>query len=383
MWETIDLEEWQKRGCPLLWRSGDTDDVAESAYGLRDHGSAPELDWRWLLENAWDADIRQFDSAFQRTSVRPAAPSRHVDLMGNTLTANLLLGHLETGLEPARRADAPALLLSGGLDSSILAVLTKTMDIPLTAYHIGAEDTPDGIAAKKIAKRLSMPLTFLDPAPDAVGQAMTSCTRLMEHPSPEFPFAGAALSGLQMIEGQHDVIINGEPADALLGGIRTFHDELSPDELSSQRSDAAHFLSPLSLLVQQRLAGSIGAQAVFPFFSSQLVADSLATPWPILNGLDRKPAVLGGSGFKFLLQQAADALEEPVLSEIARRPKLGLPATMAATIRRTLPQSSPWDRTTVLIALAGVAFEHTLVSDEDVPFHRFVESAMGRLSSVQ
>lgn len=373
------MEAWQRRGCPWIWRDTETDVTGASVYDLRDQGSAPRLRWHELIHNSWDWDVRSFDTGFEATSTEPALRLVPRHEQAYPLTTASLLGHLEAALDVALSAERPAILLSGGVDSSLIAVVAKSMGIRLTAYHVGPGTSEDALAARALAGDLSMPLQIFESSDDELARAMTTCTRLLGHPSPEFPLAAAALTLLRRIAGKHDVIVNGEPADALLGGIRGFHAKMAPEELSQQRRDAAYFLSPLSLFVQHRLAVVAGARAVFPFYSAQFVADSLATPWHVLNGLPEEAPKLGGEGFKKLLQRTADTLGNPLLSRIARRPKIGLPATMGSVIQGLLAEHPRWHQKEIMTALTCVAFEHTLASDEDVPFGDFMRTALERL----
>ena len=48
------------------------------------------------------------------------------------------------------------ILLSGGLDSSLIALICKKLKLNFTCYSVGLEDSPDIIAANKIAKDLRL-----------------------------------------------------------------------------------------------------------------------------------------------------------------------------------------------------------------------------------
>ena len=372
MWRTTDIVEWQRNNCPLVWKDVSTQITGTSAVDLAMQGAAPKIHWKKITSDVWDWDIQSFSTYFIGTSVEPALTVGRPELKGSPLTWRSLINHIELSLANVPKYRSPALLLSGGIDSSIIAVVAKNLGVDLTAYHIGDPESDDARWARVIADDLSIPLRVINPDVNEVDNAMTSMVRLMGHPSPEFPLGAVALHALRSIRGKHDLLINGEPADALLGGLREINTTLPYEVIQEKREKAAYYLSPLSIMTQLRLAQEAGADPHFPFYSNQLVADSLATPWASMGRIMPEDGRLGGEGFKRLLQQAADHYHVPNLSRIARRDKIGLPATLGDFLRKTLPKSARHEWKLLLARATSLAFLHTLSDSNDIPFSIFM-----------
>jgi diphthine-ammonia ligase len=74
------------------------------------------------------------------------------------------------------------LLLSGGLDSSVLAVLLRNHK-PLV-YVVGGADSPDVLAAKELAELLELPLKIISPTDTEISEALPAVIATIEDSNP-------------------------------------------------------------------------------------------------------------------------------------------------------------------------------------------------------
>lgn len=136
--------------------------------------------------------------------------------------ADGILAQLETGVERRLVADAPlCCLLSGGLDSSLIATLAKRHKPDLVAFTAVMDDEPslDLDAAKRVAASLNMPLEIVRVrAPDVA--ALEAAATTIELPSKaqvEIATLCIPLAAAIRANG-FKVVLSGEAADELFGG---------------------------------------------------------------------------------------------------------------------------------------------------------------------
>lgn len=178
-----------------------------------------------------------------------------------------------------------ALLLSGGLDSSVIAQTLVNHLRPehtsrLTAFCIGKSQADDVVTARKLAKRLGLdfvhvplpsPQSFIGRLPDIVYHV-------------ESPFARVARVALlydelaQAIKKHNiDVVIGGEGADELFFGYHRFVDGLEPEH-SAQVFDLFYREVFFNTLLQryERIFARNLIEGRVPYLDQQVVAAARA-----------------------------------------------------------------------------------------------------------
>lgn len=131
-----------------------------------------------------------------------------------------------------------ALLLSGGLDSSIIAQLLVSHLSPdhqkrLVAFCIGSTEAGDVQAAKRLAKYLGLRLVHVPlPAPEIALRRLPSVVYHVESPLARVARVGLLydLLAREIKSRDIDVVIGGEGADELFHGYHRFINDLSPEQ---------------------------------------------------------------------------------------------------------------------------------------------------------
>ncbi len=180
-------------------------------------GSAVRFAWTgggWEREDAVVADVR----------FAPPDPGRLAPVADGEVAA--LTGRVGEALSAAVAkalvdAERPAVLLSGGVDSSLLAALALAVRPDIVALTPTWTDHPDREIdrALRYAGHLGVAHEVIPLADDEIARAAPAFVRHLERPPRDY-WAVALYAALAKVEGRFDVILHGEGADTLFGNGR-------------------------------------------------------------------------------------------------------------------------------------------------------------------
>jgi len=227
---------------------------------------------------------------------------------------NELLGHLEQAVLKRLMSDVPlGVLLSGGLDSSLVAALARRHLSRLKTFSVGVEGAPDLAAARHVATALAsdhreLVYTLEDVTrrlPEVIYHLESYDAALIRSAIPCY-FVSA------MASEEVKVVLTGEGADELFAGYGYMQGIGDPNLLHRECVRLLFGLHSMNLQRVDRMTMAHGLEGRVPFLDVAFV------DWAM--GLDpklklREPGVLE----KRLLRQAAEQL---LPKEIAERPKL-------------------------------------------------------------
>jgi asparagine synthase (glutamine-hydrolysing) len=221
---------------------------------------------------------------------------------------NTLVGAVQKRL----LADVPVgISLSGGLDSSIVALLANAGTNHLHSFAVGMEGSEDIQAARKMAEilgthhheRIYTEAEMLDALPRVIYHLESFDAALIRSSIPNFFLAEMA--------SQHvKVILTGEGADEIYAGYDYLRAYDTSQKLQDEMIDITAALHNTNLQRADRIPMAFGLEARVPFLDVKSVALGLGLPsqWKVHND---KPA-------KFLLRRAFSA---DLPDEIVNRPK--------------------------------------------------------------
>lgn len=163
-------------------------------------------------------------------------------------------------------SDVPvATLLSGGLDSAIVALTAARMGAKVEAFHV---ENDEAVFARAVAEAGRFPLTTLDVEEGSHGAAMLAMQEPVDLGSvlPQFTLA-------QAIKAQgYNVALSGDGADELFGGYRRAR------EYDSQRSDVFCELVHYHLPRLDRVNMFHRVELRCPFLAPYVVEAALSVP---------------------------------------------------------------------------------------------------------
>ena len=195
---------------------------------------------------------------------------------------------MDEAIEQRRVSGKSGLLLSGGVDSTILAYLLKTHNVPFEAYTVSLRkpmlpvkgDGFDLYAARRAAQALNIPLNEVllneDRLPaeieDAIFDSETSRITLVDE------MWGMQFLARRLAREKLAVAYSGEGADAIFGGFLFFLRFVNPKDLPSHSRRAVEKL-PVGLSVAQKVFhAAAGIDVIFPYCYMPLVTYALSLP---------------------------------------------------------------------------------------------------------
>jgi hypothetical protein len=202
-----------------------------------------------------------------------------------------------------------------------------------TACIFDGTNAEDVDHARALATELGLPFRVYEFGYDAFIQGLPGTVAAFCDPRPDLFFASGLVSCLSALgRDSYRLVVGGEPADAILGGLRT--QVVAPEDEAREaiRLAALRTQVPRDVAILQQSAQVVGADAFCPYAFMPLVESALCTEWKAL--LDPAHAIrpnreLGGTGYKILQAAAAELLQSRELRRIATRTKRGLPSSAA------------------------------------------------------
>jgi asparagine synthase (glutamine-hydrolysing) len=174
-------------------------------------------------------------------------------------------------------------LLSGGLDSSLVAALVhKLSDLPIITYSIGLEGATDLIAARKVAAFLGTEhheVTFteeegLAALKDVIYALETWDVTTIRASTPMYLLA----KYIKRVTPKVKVIFSGEGADEVCQGYLYFHDAPTPAEGHKESVRILRDLPYFDVLRADRSLAAHGLEARVPFLDKHFIDFYLSIP---------------------------------------------------------------------------------------------------------
>ncbi len=277
------------------------------ALGIRDVGSFPP-------GNIAVITARGFTFEKVATTVQPRIRSIGME------AAAKHLGHLllESTVERVKDVKKVAVAFSGGLDSSVVAVLAKMSGVAIQLISVGLKDQEELRHAEGASKRLGLPIHIQTYDIGDVEKAVSKVLWLIEESDPmkvgvAIPFFWAA--EIASKTGCH-VLLAGQGADELFGGYRRYLAEL--DQKGSEALRKTLYKDVISSYEtnfqrDQHVCVFHKVELRLPFIDREVVNFALSLP------LKMKIESVEDSLRKRVLRKVAENLKIP--DSVANRPK--------------------------------------------------------------
>jgi asparagine synthase (glutamine-hydrolysing) len=213
-------------------------------------------------------------------------------------------------------SDVPlAVLLSGGLDSSLISSITKRLlrgtNQELHSFSVGlSHDAPDLIAAREVAKFIG---TTHHEVLFSVEQGIAELEKIIWHlesydvttirASTPMYFLSKYISEMGI-----KVVLSGEGADEVFGGYLYFHNAPSAPEFAQETVRRVNLLSTSDCLRADKATMAWGLEARVPFLDRRFLDVAMA-----IRPEDRMPNRAAGIMEKHVVRAAFDDKNDPYL----------------------------------------------------------------------
>jgi asparagine synthase (glutamine-hydrolysing) len=151
-----------------------------------------------------------------------APPKKKINLETATRALETLL--LESTRKKVSDLDSVAVAFSGGVDSSVVAVLAKHVGLDVRLVSVGLENQPEVMFTQQAAEALELPIHIQTYKPDELEETLSKVLWLTEEPHPvnaciAVPFFWLAETASKL---GYPVLLAGQGADELFGGYRRY-----------------------------------------------------------------------------------------------------------------------------------------------------------------
>jgi asparagine synthase (glutamine-hydrolysing) len=215
-------------------------------------------------------------------------------------------------------ADVPlAVLLSGGLDSSLVSSITKRLlrgtKQELHSFSVGlSPDAPDLKAAREVAKFIG---TIHHEVYFSVEQGIKELEKIIWHlesydvttirASTPMYFLSKFISDMGI-----KVVLSGEGADEVFGGYLYFHNAPSTEDFTKETIRRVKLLSTADCLRADKATMAFGLEARVPFLDRRFLDVAMT-----IRPEDRMPKRSEGRMEKYIVRKAFDDKSDPFLPE--------------------------------------------------------------------
>jgi len=165
-------------------------------------------------------------------------------------------------------------LLSGGLDSSLIASIASRRLGKIKTFSIGLKDSPDLAAARKVAKYLDTDHTEVTFTPEEGISHLTDVIYSLESYDCTTVRASTPMWLLCRYIKQKTncrYIFSGEGSDELLGGYLYFHNAPSVEQFACENMRRLRLIHQFDGLRADRCAGAHGLDLIVPFLDKEFI----------------------------------------------------------------------------------------------------------------
>jgi asparagine synthase (glutamine-hydrolysing) len=173
-------------------------------------------------------------------------------------------------------------LLSGGLDSSIIAAIAARLATDrgqrLLSFAVGVEGSPDLLAARRVAEYLDLDHHERIYTADEAYETLDDAVRVIEHYDPALVRSAVPNYLVAELAARYvKVVLTGEGADELFAGYDYLR-SVEPEDLEAELLRSVRGLHQLNLQRADRTSMAHGLEARVPFLDLDVIAVATRVP---------------------------------------------------------------------------------------------------------
>lgn len=226
----------------------------------------------------------------------------------NELKTNLL----EATKKRTKNLDHVALLFSAGVDSTLIAILLKKLNVNTTLYTIGTENSQDLKFSKKVAKDIDMPLKTWIINQEIIEKQLEDTINTIEDTNLMKIGVGMTIKLTSQLASKDNqkVILSGQGADELFCGYNRYKNKYdTPAELLDELTHDLNNMYHVNLERDDKATMSNSLELRVPFLDRKVIGTAVKTP------------------IKYMLHSNEDKIRKHILREVAY--EMGVPEYIA------------------------------------------------------
>lgn len=207
-------------------------------------------------------------------------PGGSTEAWGEADAVSALRETIERAVVKRLRSDVPfGALLSGGLDSSIIAALATRHVDRLKTFAVGFEGSEDLAAARQVARHIGSDHRELLLKPHEALEALPEILYHLESFDQDLVRSAVPCYFVSKLAAEHvKVVLTGEGADELFAGYRYYHDIEDADALQAELRSSVSRMHNINLQRVDRMSMAHGLEARVPFLDREVIALGLSLP---------------------------------------------------------------------------------------------------------
>ncbi|TRO48590.1 hypothetical protein E2P47_02715 [Candidatus Bathyarchaeota archaeon] len=254
----------------------------------------------------------------------------------NLNASNILLRLLNNSIRKHLKGiNSCAVAFSGGLDSSLIAFLTKKYVKDIQLIHVSLAENPEIEEAKKAAKILDLPIEIFSYLETDVQETLSKVLKIIEEPTPlkasiGIPFYWVAQKTKKI---GFDVLLAGQGADELFGGYKKYLDlylSNGNEKATKKMFNDILQMHENNLARDMKICNYHGIALCCPFLSTKLV--DFALKLPIELKMEKNP----------------NSLRKLILRKVCYN--IGLPSIIVEKPKKAIQYSTGVNRTLIKLA---------------------------------
>lgn len=226
----------------------------------------------------------------------------------NELKTNLL----EATKKRTKNLDHVALLFSAGVDSTLIAILLKKLNVNTTLYTIGTENSQDLKFSKKVAKDIDLPLKTWIINQEIIEKQLEDTINTIEDTNLMKIGVGMTIKLTSQLASKDNqkVILSGQGADELFCGYNRYKNKYdTPAELLDELTHDLNNMYHVNLERDDKATMSNSIELRVPFLDRNVIETAVKTP------------------IKYMLHSNEDKIRKHILREVAY--EMGVPEYIA------------------------------------------------------
>lgn len=216
----------------------------------------------------------------------------------NELKTNLL----EATKKRTKNLDHVALLFSAGVDSTLIAILLKKLNVNTTLYTIGTENSQDLKFSKKVAKDIDLPLKTWIINQEIIEKQLEDTINTIEDTNLMKIGVGMTIKLTSQLASKDNqkVILSGQGADELFCGYNRYKNKYdTPAELLDELTHDLNNMYHVNLERDDKATMSNSIELRVPFLDRNVIETAVKTP------------------IKYMLHSNEDKIRKHILREVA------------------------------------------------------------------